>query len=341
MSSSSSSVSDGILKFATQYSLYTGCIMFSFGVIGNALNILVFTQLKLFRTNRCAFYITIESISNFIYQFVSISLTILTSIYGDDATGRSAIWCKFRYILSQMCVVTTVYMICFSAVDQFFSTNHRYNLRQMCTLKLGRYFAFIFICFAIIHSILLGSSYNVQPTLGCVISDHTWIQYSTFFFYPILTGFLPIIIASLFSILAYHNVRHIVRRQLPIVRRKLEKQMTAMVLMRVVVYVCVSTPYSAYRIYVTNYPTSRSMPMQYAIGRLIQAIFLSITMINYMISFYIFITFSSRFRRQVKFVLVKTCWQRWKYWCCFRNNRIEPDNNIEIHNIQIESDENI
>ncbi|CAF4269933.1 unnamed protein product, partial [Adineta steineri] len=33
--SSSSSVSDGILKFATQYSLYTGYIMFSFGVIGN------------------------------------------------------------------------------------------------------------------------------------------------------------------------------------------------------------------------------------------------------------------------------------------------------------------
>ncbi|CAF4122612.1 unnamed protein product, partial [Adineta steineri] len=163
----------------------------------------------------------------------------------------------------------------------------------------------------------------------------------TFFFYPILTGFLPIIIASSFSILAYHNVRHIVRRQLPIVRRRLDKQMTAMVLMRVAVYVCLTSPYSAYRIYATNYPTSRSMPMQYAIGRLIQAIFLSITTINYMINFYIFIIFSSRFRRQVKFVLVKTCWQRWKYWCCSINNRIEPENNIEIHNIQIESDENI
>ncbi|CAF4339732.1 unnamed protein product, partial [Adineta steineri] len=30
---SSSSASDGILKFATQYSLYTGCIIFSFGFI--------------------------------------------------------------------------------------------------------------------------------------------------------------------------------------------------------------------------------------------------------------------------------------------------------------------
>ncbi|CAF0942765.1 unnamed protein product [Adineta steineri] len=338
---SSSSISDGILKFATQYSLYTGCIMFSFGVIGNALNILVFTQLKLFRTNRCAFYITIESISNFIYQFLSISLTVLTSIYGDDATGRSAIWCKLRFILAQICALTTFYMICFSAVDQFFSTNHRYNLRQMCTLKLGRYFTFIFICFAIIHSVLLGSSYDAQPTLGCVISDHIWVQYSAFFFYPVLTGFLPIAIASSFSILAYHNVRHIVRRQLPIVRRKLDQQMTAMVLMRVIVFVCFVSPYTAYRIYVTNFPTSRSMPMAYAIGRLIQAILTSVTMINFMINFYLFLIFSSRFRRQVKFVLVKKCWQQWKYCCCCINNRIEPENNIEAHNIQMESEENI
>ncbi|CAF4285014.1 unnamed protein product, partial [Adineta steineri] len=141
---SSSLISDGILNFATQYSIYTGCITFSFGVIGNALNLLVFTQLKLFRTNRCAFYITVD--------------------------------------------------------------------------------------------IALGSSYNVQPTLGCLLSNYVAVQYSTYFLYPIFGGLLPVVIASVFSILAYHNVRHIVRRQLPIVRRKLDKQITAMVLMRVIVF---------------------------------------------------------------------------------------------------------
>ncbi|CAF1183304.1 unnamed protein product [Adineta steineri] len=338
---SSSSVSNGILKFATQYSLYTGCITFGFGVIGNVLNLLVFTQLKLFRTNRCVFYITIESISNLFYQFFSMSLTMLISIYGDDATGRSSIWCKFKSILGQITALITFYMICFSAVDQFFSTNHRFYLRQMCTLKLGRYFTFIFICFTIIHSIVLGSSFDIHPTLGCVLSNYVAVQYSTYFFYPILIGFLPIIIASSFSILAYHNVRHIIRRQLPIVRRKLDKQITAMILIRVIAFVCLSLPYNAYRIYAVNFPTPRGMPMAYAISRLIQTIFLSIYIINYMISCYIFIIFSSRFRRQVKFVLVKKCWQRWKYWCCSINNRIEPDNNIETRNSQMESEENI
>ncbi|CAF1076359.1 unnamed protein product [Adineta steineri] len=332
---SSSSVSDGILKFATQYSFYSGFIIFSFGIIGNALNLLVFTQLKLFRTNRCAFYITIESISNFFYQFLSISLTILTSIYGDDATARSFIWCKLRFILGQTCALTTLYMICFTTIDQFFSTNHRFNLRQMCTLKLGRYVSSMFICFAIIHSIARGSSYNIQPTMGCIISNRIWIRYSTFFYYPILGGFLPIVSASSFSILAYHNVRHIVRRQIPIVRRKLDKQITTMVLMRVIAFVCLVLPYITYSIYAINFPTSRSMPMAYAIGRLVQVIFTSIFITNYMINFYIFVIFSSRFRRQVKFVLVKKFWQRWKHWCCSINNRIEPRNS------QMESEENI
>ncbi|CAF1263924.1 unnamed protein product [Adineta steineri] len=338
---STSSVSDGILQFATQYSMYTGYITFSFGVIGNVLNLLVFTQLKQFRTNRCAFYITIESISNLIYQIFYISLTVSTATYGDAVIGGSSAWCKLRYILAQICALTNFYMICFSAVDQFCSTNHRYNLRQMCTLKLGRYVSFIFICFAIIHSIALGSSYDIQPKLGCVLSNYVWVRYSTYFFYPVLIGFLPIVIASLFSILAYHNVRHIVRRQLPIVRRKLDQQITAMVLMRVIAFVCLVLPYNAYRIYVVNFPISQSMPMAYAIGRLIQAIFISINLINYIISFYIFIIFSSRFRRQVKLVLIKKSWQRWKYWCCSINNRIEPDSNIEPRNSQMESDENI
>ena len=156
----SSSTSDQILNFVTQYSLYSGCIIFVLGIIGNAINILVFTQLKLFRDNRCAFYLTIESISNFLYQFVSISVTILTSIYGDDATGRfSHSGVNSDTYSAQILVLTTYYMTCFAAVDQFFSTNYRLNLRQMCTLKLARYLTSTLICIWIVHSIVFGLFY--------------------------------------------------------------------------------------------------------------------------------------------------------------------------------------
>ncbi|CAF4304462.1 unnamed protein product, partial [Adineta steineri] len=84
-------MSSTILNFATKYSLYSGTIICSLGIVGNVINVLIFTQLKVFRDNRCAFYLTIESIFNFLYMLFGISVNILISIYGDDETGRSLI----------------------------------------------------------------------------------------------------------------------------------------------------------------------------------------------------------------------------------------------------------
>jgi hypothetical protein len=278
---SSSSTATEILNFATKFSLYSGYVLFAFGSIGNALNVLVFTHLKLFRDNRSAFYLTVESISSFLYQIFYITITILTSIYGDDGTGRFPSWCKFRYIWGQTLVLITYTMICCAAADQFFSTNHRYNLRQICTLKMARCFAFTFVCIWIIHSIIYGLFYNIQPSVGCIITNPILLQYATFFVYPVLDGLLPIAIASLFSLLAFQNVRRIVRRQLPIVRRRLDRQMTAIVLTLVILFVCSALPYSVFRIYAINVPVSRSQPMEFAIRQLLQAIFLSYVALIY------------------------------------------------------------
>ncbi|CAF1183214.1 unnamed protein product [Adineta steineri] len=319
-------MSTDILKLAKQYSLYSGCILFTFGFIGNILNILVFTQLRLFRDNRTAFYLTVESINNFIYQFQTISVTILTLTYGDDATQRSLGWCKFRYMLSQILVLTSYYTLCLIAIDQFFSTNHQFRLRQMCTIKLARYITFISICIWIAHGILSGCFYDIQGSLGCVISNPIWQQYISSFFYPVLGGLLPIIITSLFSLLAFHNVRRIVRRQIPIARRRLDQQLTAMVLIRAVIAACFMSPFTIYRIYITKFPVSQNQSMQYAIARLIQSVFLSLINIHFSASFYIFLILSSRFRRQVRFLLVKKCWQRLKYLFHLNNNQINPEN---------------
>jgi hypothetical protein len=273
----SSSTATEILDCAVQYSLYSGYILFALGITGNALNILVFTQLKLFRDNRCAFYLTVDSISSFLYQFIAFNITLFTSINGNDGTGRFLVWCKLRYILAQTFVLITYSMICCAAADQFFSTNYRFNFRQFCTMKVARYLSLTLICFSII-----------QPSVGCLILNQIFLRYATFFVYPLLNGLLPMVIASFFSLLAFQNVRRIVRRQLPIVRRRLDRQMTAMVLIRVVFFVCLAFPYSSYRIYAINVPVSRSQPMEFAIRQLIQGIFVSVSTLIFAVQFSFF-----------------------------------------------------
>jgi hypothetical protein len=276
-------MSADILSVVSQYSLYTGCIIFTGGLIGNVLNILVFTNIKAFRTNRSARYLAAESIISFVFQFLPVVTTTLTKIYGDDATERSLVWCRSRYIWSQTCVLISFSMICCAACDQFFSTNYRFNVRQMCTLKLARYLTVVVPCIWLVHSILFGLSFNIQPSVGCVISNSIWSRYASFFLYPILEGVLPIVVASSFSLLAFYNVRHIIRLQMPIARRQLDRQMTAMVLIRVMFFVILETPYTIFRIYVINFPLSRTDLLQYAIGRLLQAITLSLASLNYVV----------------------------------------------------------
>ena len=273
-------MSTAIVQLSIQYSLYSSYIAIISGVIGNTLNILTFTQLKLFRNNRSAFYLTIESISNLLNQLLSIAINILISLYGDDATGKSLIWCRFRYASAQVLVLFTSYTLCFAAGDQFFSTNYQLNLRNICTIRLARCLSGIFACIWLIHSIVFTTSFNIQPSIGCTISDPIWLRYSTFFFYPVLIGLLPICTALLFNILAFRNVRRIVRRQLPISRRRLDQQMTAFVLIRVAMLAVLFSPYTIFRTYVLNAHVTQSQSLQYAVTRLIQAIVLSFYWLN-------------------------------------------------------------
>jgi len=275
-----------ILYLATQCSIYSPWFNIIFGLIGNIINLVVFTQLKLFRNNRSAFYITIETISNFLYELFFLCSSILTIIYGDDASGRSLFWCKFRYMLNHPLILMNGYMISCSAMDQYFSTNYRVYQRQICTIKLARIIVYTCIFVSIGHSIAFGLAYDIQPSVGCVISNPIWVHYSSYVYYPFIIGLLPICISSLFSVLAYRNVRRIVRRQIPIVRRRLDKQMTALVLIRVIMFVCLGLPYNTYRIYAINFPIPRIKAMEYAVGKLINSLFLFFVGLNFTVSLF-------------------------------------------------------
>ncbi|CAF0924994.1 unnamed protein product [Adineta steineri] len=182
--------------------------------------------------------------------------------------------------------------------------------------------------------------FNIESFLLCNISNHIYLQFSTYFVVPLLSGLIPVFIASFFGFLAFRNVRRIVRRQLTIVRRRLDRQMTAMVAIRIIILFSLTLPYLSYRMYTFNYPNLPNKPMEYARGRLIYVILFFLFNLNFTISFYIYVILSSRFRRQVKSILLKKYWQLWKCCCCaIKNNRIGPEN-PESFNTNMDPNEN-
>jgi hypothetical protein len=235
------------------FSTYTACFNFGLGFIGNILNIFVFTNLKIFRLNRCAFYLIVESVVDLgqLSQFF-VNQMWLSSINGIDPANISLIWCKLRTPLGQWCRLMLASIVCFAAIDQYLSTNHVPYLRQWSSLKLAHRQIYFAGCLCLLHTIPFAVFSKISPILGCIISNNNLTNYLIYFYYPVLNGLLPIFISSLFSLLAYRNVRRIVRRQIPIDRRRLDQQLTAMIFVRVIFFVVLQLPYTIHRIIVLN-----------------------------------------------------------------------------------------
>ncbi len=118
----------------------------------------------------------------------------------------------------------------------------------MSTLRLARYLVSITFCIWLLQSIPYVIFSAIVPGSGCTIINVGLLRYYTYGYYVLFTGSLSIFISSLFSLLAYRNVRHLVRFQIPIERRRLDRQMTAMIFVRVIAFIIFLTPYTVYRI---------------------------------------------------------------------------------------------
>jgi hypothetical protein len=279
---SSSSIASNLLNIAEQYSFYTTLIILILGFIGNIINIIVFINLKIFRKNQCSFYLIIESLVNII-QLIFLFLTRILIIInnGIDPANQSLLWCKLRTVIGQPITLLSFSIVCFAAYDQFLSTSHQFNLRQMSTYELAQYLTLTALCFYMIHSIPFAIFLDINPSSGCAVYNQAFNRYYQFFYYPILVGILPVSISSFFSFLAFRNVRRLIRREISIVRRRLDRELTAMILVRTVTFIILVLPYTIHHIYWLQISIFQEELMRYAIDSLILIVMVSLLNLNF------------------------------------------------------------
>ena len=314
--------------------IYGGFTLLVLGLLGNGLNILILTILPVFQNNPCAFCLFVESIGNFgqmLTELLAYSLLIGAKV---DASRNAPAWCKVKSVAEQIFNLISFGTICLAAFDQFLSTNPRCHWRRLSTLKFIRSLIGIFLVVTLLHSIPFLIFFGIDLSRGCVIGNARLEVYYSFFYYPLLIGLLPIVVTTTFAFLAFHNVRHLVRRDVALGRRRLDRQLTAMIFTRVLCFVILTLPYVIFRIYALNVKLSALNLLSLAVLRLVGTSLGLLFFVNYVvnearrnlcrrtsffrfqISFYVFCLSSTRFRRQVKSVVFKRCWRR---WCAKRN----------------------
>jgi hypothetical protein len=261
-----------ILLASQHFTISVSFFILFAGIFGHIIDILIFTSSKPFRKNQSAFYLTTESIVNCIHLLISFTSRIAMNGFANDLTQTSIAWCKLRNFFVSSFTFLSLTIVCFAAIDQYLSTNHQVWLKQLSTLKLAHRLIYSSIIVWIAYGSVFLIFFDLRPTAGCAIYNIDFSRYYSFFHFIALSGLIPIFVSSTFSLLAYFNVRRIIQRRTPVVRRKLDKQLTAMVLAKVVFLVVTILPSVIFRIYILNVTVDPNDSVRIAIHELISNI---------------------------------------------------------------------
>jgi hypothetical protein len=242
-----------------RYRYYSDVVNLPVGLIGNCLIILILSTVKIFRGNQGAFYVIIETSANMAFLLTKLPTNIHARLTEKDPMIVSLVWCKLSVTLSNIFGQCSLYTLSFSTFDQYLSTHHRYSMRCRSTMQLAHRSTYSTIAFAIVHSLLSLIFVETRSTTGCRVYNAIITQYYSFFYYPILNTAIPAIVTVSCSLLAYHNVRRIVRRQMTVVRRRLDHQLTAMILARVICLIVLGTPYRIFSFFQLNFSPSLNL----------------------------------------------------------------------------------
>lgn len=232
---------------------YISSVIIIAGFIGNLCNILLFTRMKLFRGHQAAFYLFVASTIDSLQLLSSGTSRTINTLFGIDLSRSSLILCKQRGYIAAFSSSASMYIICLAALDQYLSTHALVQLRQLSRYRSAQYSSLVMLVISLLYNIPFLIFYEIQPISGCNTYDSKFNYFFSFVHFSFLAGLLPLFIASLFSLLAFSNVRRIVRRQIPLIRRRLDRQLTAMILLRVILLVGTTLPFLCIRIYQMNF----------------------------------------------------------------------------------------
>jgi hypothetical protein len=259
--------------------------------------------------------------------------------FGIDWASLSLVYCKINTFIHIICSLGSITCLCLAIIDQYFATCSRPRWQQWCNIKLAHRLTAVFSIIWILHGIpyLIFFDHNISPSTNktiCQITNNIFIKYQTYGFFLTLSNVLPLI-AVVFGLMAYHNARHIAHRLVPLFRRELDKQLTVMVLVQVLINFCTFIPYSIQTMYVLTIINPKN-PVFTGTIQLVSIVTIYFCDLGYTVRtssmifdskfnisfcfvivyfqtpFYTYVCVSKRFRRQLKYVLFEIYLKRFQ-----------------------------
>lgn len=287
------------------------------GLIGNILNICVFTSWTCVRpncqryrrsnrTSNCSLYLLIASWANLLVIIYPLSTRILFDGYNYSLRREDGIvFCKVRYFVLHTCDLISLACVCLATFDRYLISSRKARLR---TLNRTRSQAFILLLVIIVlihvHNLPVAFYYDVSIQGQCTIPSSFFASYYLYVFQIMLHSVIPIIFLSIFGTLTLRQLRsigHAHRRT----TRCHDKQLARMLVLISIAIILSSIPYCIEQLYYDLILMEKSPP--YSSHVFFYHVISSILFYtNPVTSFYIFCISSRNFRCQVRKLLCIT-----------------------------------
>ena len=194
-----------ILRASSIITTYGGMIMFALGAIGNTINILAFSCLKVYRSLPTSAFLAAASFFGQLNLSFSLFFSALSNIIGYNPAARDARVCKTYLFMQRVTVQITLTCLCMSAIDRYLMTSRSARLRALVTPMRAR--------LAIGFAIVIWSGYGVPGAIYtinypfynlCIPTSN----FSTIITYLnlVLAVLIPIGILSVFGLLTWKNL---------------------------------------------------------------------------------------------------------------------------------------
>jgi hypothetical protein len=235
-----------LLYIGQLITIYCGFILLFTGIIGNGLNVFIFSSVQNYRRIPCTFYFVVEAIFNILELSINLTSRIVSAGYGIDLTRTSVIWCKTRYFFFGFFAIISFSCSCLATVDQFFVTSPSPHLRQLSKIQWAHRIVFGLIIFGFLLSMATNFAFfNISPTINACAPVNTAYALYVQLFTLIGLGSIPILIMFVFGCLTYRNIR----QTRTLLEQHADRQLVKMILIQAILVVISVTPYGINGIY--------------------------------------------------------------------------------------------
>lgn len=192
-----------LLNIGQQLTMYVGIFLVVVGIVGNGINILVFSSVKTYRANPITFYFLIVLVFNLMYILINLITRIIMLSFGIDLTASSLAFCKLRPFFLSTFGLITLTCCSLATINQFFLTSRSVHLRSLNNMKWTyRLVVIVFIVWCL-HGIPFLIFYDIATTAQlCFNTNAAFNIYFPAVYILTLNCRIPVIIMTAFAYLA-------------------------------------------------------------------------------------------------------------------------------------------